>query len=256
MFDDPHPTPSRLNRLAGVEPAAVTTAAEWFTRGQDILIEQVSKTLNKNIAKNIIFFIGDGMSIPTFMATRTSQGNENIKLAFERLPYTGFSKTYCEDYQVPDSACTATAYLCGVKANFGTIGVSTAVPWNSCTAGQNTATHVNSIAKWAQDAGKATGLVTTTTVTHASPGGVYAHTANRMWENNEDVRKSNCNDQVVSDIAKQLIRGEVGKKLNVIFGGGRANFLPKTVNDNEGIPGARTDNINLIEEWKANNPTK
>lgn len=32
-------------------------------------------------------------------------------------------QTYNADYQVPDSAGTATAYLCGVKANMGTLGV-------------------------------------------------------------------------------------------------------------------------------------
>lgn len=37
-------------------------------------------------------------------------------------------QTYCVDTQVADSACSATAYLCGVKANMGTMGVSAKVP--------------------------------------------------------------------------------------------------------------------------------
>lgn len=75
------------------------------------------------------------------------------------------------DYQVPDSACTATAYLCGVKANEGTIGVTGDVELGNCEASTNTSNHVYSIARWSQLAGKRTGLVTTTRVTHASPAG-------------------------------------------------------------------------------------
>lgn len=37
----------------------------------------------------------------------------------------------------------------------------------------------------------------------------------------------------------------------MVLGGGRKNFLPTTVNDESGLPGLRTDNVNLIELWKA-----
>ena len=37
----------------------------------------------------------------------------------------------------------------------------------------------------------------------------------------------------------------------MVLGGGRKNFLPTTVNDDNGLPGLRTDNVNLIEQWKA-----
>lgn len=59
------------------------------------------------------------------------------------------------------------------------------------------------------------GLVTTTQVTHASPAGVYAHTANRNWENNQVLLDDGGNPEVCSDIAKQLIHGNVGRKLKV-----------------------------------------
>lgn len=70
-----------------------------------------------------------------------------------------------------DSAVTATAYLCGVKANRGTIGVSAQVELDNCGASSNSKNRVYSIARWAQQAGKTSGLVTTTRVTHASPAG-------------------------------------------------------------------------------------
>lgn len=72
-----------------------------------------------------------------------------------------------------DSACTATAYLSGVKANYGTIGVSAKVELNDCVGQNNPAFRTSSIAKWAQDQCKVTGLVTTSKVTDASPAGLY-----------------------------------------------------------------------------------
>lgn len=75
------------------------------------------------------------------------------------------------DRQVADSACSATAYLCGVKANEGTIGVTGEVPLGQCEPSTDQNTHVYSIAKWFQEKGRSTGLVTTTRVTHASPAG-------------------------------------------------------------------------------------
>ena len=45
-----------------------------------------------------------------------------------------FVQTYNADLQVPDSAGTATAYQCGVKANYGTLGIDQRVPRNNCTA--------------------------------------------------------------------------------------------------------------------------
>ena len=141
------------------------------------------------------------------------------------------------------------AYLTGVKANYGTLGVNAKVPRYDCKAGLNKEHHTYSIAKWAVDKGKSAGLVTTTRVTHASPGGVYAHIANRDWENNEEVRQSNCSDIDVDDIAEQLVNGETGSLLKVVLGGGRREFRDTSIIDEEGLPGKRTDKKDLIREW-------
>lgn len=82
-------------------------------------------------------------------------------------------QTYCVDKQVADSACSATAYLNGVKANYGTIGVNAKVKRFDCTGQNEVDKQTESIAKWAQDKCKATGLVTTSRVTHASPVDFY-----------------------------------------------------------------------------------
>lgn len=194
-------------------------------------------------------FLGDGMSVHTITATRNLMGDSSEQVYFEKFPYSGLSKTYCVDRQVADSACTATAYLGGVKGNYGTIGVNSNVPRYDCLKGQNPEYWVESIAKWAQDAGKDAGLVTTARVTHASPGGVYAHTAQRGWENDAEIEKAGCSSVDNTDIARQLVEWDVGRKLKVIMGGGRRNFLNSTLRDEEGIPGQRIDGRNLIQDW-------
>lgn len=80
-------------------------------------------------------------------------------------------QTYCVDKQVADSACTATAYLCGVKANYETVGVTATVKRKDCEQMQNSSNHVLSIARGFQKNGRRTGFVTTSRVTHASPSG-------------------------------------------------------------------------------------
>jgi alkaline phosphatase len=75
------------------------------------------------------------------------------------------------DYQVPDSGCTATAFLSGIKTNFGVLSMSANVPLRNCSAENDKNNHVDSIFKFAQNAGKATGIVTNTRITHATPAG-------------------------------------------------------------------------------------
>ncbi|XP_063703388.1 membrane-bound alkaline phosphatase-like [Culicoides brevitarsis] len=222
----------------------------WKTVGSKVLEENLKKQKTQKIAKNIILFLGDGLGVQTTSATRSYVGDPSISLAYEDFPYVGMSKTYCVDRQTADSACSATAYLCGVKANYETIGLNAKVQNKDCKAGQLEENRTPSIAKWAMDAGKAAGLVTTTRVTHASPTGVYGHIAFRDWENDEEVKKSGCDPKTTDDIAEQLIRDEVGSKLRVIMGGGRYNFRPVESMDEEGKPGKRLDGVDLIEEWK------
>lgn len=59
--------------------------------------------------------------------------------------------------QIPDSSCTATAYLCGVKGNYGTLGVTAAVKKSDCKSSVVEGNRVQSIADWALAAGKDVG---------------------------------------------------------------------------------------------------
>ena len=58
--------------------------------------------------------------------TQGLEGGEQASLSFEEFPHLALSRTYCVDSIVADSACSATAYLGGVKGNRATIGLSAA----------------------------------------------------------------------------------------------------------------------------------
>uniref|UniRef100_A0A1I8HQU7 alkaline phosphatase n=1 Tax=Macrostomum lignano TaxID=282301 RepID=A0A1I8HQU7_9PLAT len=221
----------------------------------------VLRQTKENRAKNAILFLGDGMGVPSITVGRILKGQlagnsgEEEILEFERFPHTGLSKTYNTDMQTPDSAGTATAFLCGVKAKSGTMGVNEQVISRNCTS-QLKERNVMSFLNEAQQLGKSVGIVTTTRITHATPGAAYSHTASRDWEDdterNSDV--PNVNERsMCPDIAEQLV--EYAINYTVIFGGGRLKFLPKneiTIDPITGrnVSGSRSDSVNLINKWK------
>ncbi|XP_073811727.1 alkaline phosphatase-like [Musca autumnalis] len=233
----------------------------WYALAREELLRNVWKQdLNVNKAKNIILFLGDGMSLSTVTAARILKGQkinhtgEEHVLSFEKFPYTGLSKTYCTNGQVADSACTATAYLCGVKTNIFNIGVSANVEFNNCSASMEAANQVSSIAAWAQAEGKSTGFITTTTLTHASPAGTYAHVSNRLHESDADVLQFGQDSARCMDIAQQLVSQEPGRNFNVMMGGGMEKFLPFYQRDAHGNFGVRQDGKNLISKWQDDHP--
>ena len=95
-------------------------------------------------------------------------GGEQAILSFEEFPNVALSRTYCVDSTVADSACSSTAYLGGVKGPLSTIGVTAAVKLKQCDGQLDPNNHVSSILQWAQEAGKATGVITTNRFDKAS----------------------------------------------------------------------------------------
>ncbi|EDX12153.1 GD20021 [Drosophila simulans] len=239
------PEPERHSKAFRVVDGEETNAY-WRQQGVEFVQQKLASEPNKRQAKNVILFLGDGMGVTTTSAARNLLGGEEKSLSFENFPFTGLSKTYSVDKIVPDSACTATAYLCGVKSGGNHWREWPGAP-HDCKVMLDESTHVDSIAKWAMDAGKWAGLVTTTRVTHASPSGVYAHIAERDWENDAEVATDCGAGSGINDIAYQLARGEVGSKLKVIMGGGRKHFVDASLES----WGKRTDGLNLIDEFKS-----
>ena len=214
------------------------------------LQNSLAQKTNTEKATGIILFVGDGMSIATVTASRIYAGQkegqpgEEHQLSFEKFPFTGLSKTYNTNQQTPDSAGTMTAMITGSKTKSGVVSVNTlatrADP-DSCNG-----YHLKTLLETAEDQGWASGIVTTTSITHATPAASYAHSPERNWESDKDLsaqaKKSGCRD-----IASQLIEFDYGNGIEVVLGGGRKHFLPESEN------GERQDERHLIQEWLAKN---
>ena len=193
--------------------------SKWKMYAVDKINEVLAKQLNRNVAKNVILFLGDGMGVSTVTAGRIRKGQmqgrngEEEVTHMESFPHVGLSRTYNIDAQTPDSAGTATAFLCGVKTNIGSLGLDgNAVDCKTTTVESK----LESIVRWAHYAGKSTGIVTTTRVTHATPAAAYAHSYNRDFEafDNKYFNKTSF-DQGCRDIAAQLI--DQNSYINVII---------------------------------------
>lgn len=230
------------------------TAAWWFTAGAAAAHANVGHTPPR--AKNVIVFLGDGMSIPTIAAAhillgqRQGKDGESARLAFETLPYTALSRTYETDAQTPDSAGTMSAIMTGVKTKAGFISVSQAADRADCASSRGH--EVLTALELAELAGLSTGAVTTTKITHATPAATYGHLPERNWESDVDVAQSPKGGDCV-DFARQLVEQPFGDGLEVALGGGRENFMLPTQRDPEetGRPGKRLDQRDLIAQWTA-----
>ncbi|CAL8252976.1 unnamed protein product [Merluccius merluccius] len=228
--------------------------AYWDAQARDTLAAALKLRPREHRAKNLILFLGDGMGVSTVTAARILKGQmegrsgEETVLAMDSFPYLALSKTYSVDKQVADSASTATAYHCGVKANAKTVGLSAkAVAYECNTTFGN---EVYSVLRRAKAQGKSVGIVTTTRVQHASPAAAYAHSVSRSWYSDADLPASAHRHGCI-DIATQLV---TNVDIDVILGGGRMYMTPKGTLDPEyptsnSRKGDRKDKKNLIDQW-------
>ena len=197
--------------------------------------------------KNVLFFLGDGMGITTMTAARIYKVGEDGDLTMDTLPETAFVHTYSNDAQVTDSAPSMSAYMTGVKMNNEVISMSAETKAtdasgkayhvnfdSTCPSGNGQA--VETLLEQSKARGYATGVVTTTRITHATPAATYSHVCHRDAENT---------------IAAALVpggagyNGKLGDGVDVFFGGGTDYFTAKE----DG--GKRNDKRNLIAELKA-----
>jgi alkaline phosphatase len=244
-----------LQLAAQSTPSTQESAQNWYQQGAE-RAHHLNASSQK--AKNIILFVGDGMSLTTVAAARIYEGQlnkqsgEENQLSFEKFPYTAFSKTYNTDSQTPDSAGTMTAMITGAKTRMGFLSVNQIPNRGDCAASlKNPLISAITIAELA---GLDTGIVTTTRITHATPAAAYAHTSERNWESDADMPASAI-AQGCKDIAQQLVDYSVGDGLDVVLGGGLNKFLPEGKNPEfPNTTGARKDARNLIAEWKKNQP--
>ena len=114
--------------------------------------------------KNVILLIGDGMGIAQITAALYTNNN---KLNLEQFPIIGLHKSYASNDLITDSAAGATAFACGVKTYNGAIGVNEDVQ------------PVPTILEEAEERGLATGLIASSSITHATPASFIAHVEQR-----------------------------------------------------------------------------
>ncbi len=148
--------------------------------------------------KNIILIIGDGMGPEEIKAAAMYESGADGWLSFAKLSYRGEMTTHAADNPVTDSAASATAMATGKKVNNGVI--SMAIPGDK--------SELKTILEIAKSQGKATGLVTTTHLTHATPACFAAHEPSR-----------NHYDEIAQDFMLQTrpdcLLGGGGKGLSV-----------------------------------------
>ncbi|TYQ17261.1 UNVERIFIED_ORG: alkaline phosphatase [Zoogloea ramigera] len=200
-------------------------------------------------AKNIIFFLGDGMGPTTITAARIYKYGEDGSLTMDTLERTARIKTFSADAQTTDSAPSMAAYMTGVKMNNEVISMSAEtvatnpgrdangnLGVNNCAA--TNGTPAATILELAKAKGKAVGTITTTELTHATPATAWSHI---------------CNRNAQYHIAAQLVPGgagfniALGDGVDVLMGGGRNHFTPYAAGNTTG----RADGRNLLTELAA-----
>ena len=164
--------------------------------------------------KNVILMIGDGMGIAQVTLARLSLAAPATSLNMDSMEYAGFAKTQAANATVTDSAAAGTALATGYKTNNGMIST---LP---------DGTVVQTILEAASRKNKATGLLTTVTISNATPAVFGSHVDARADE---------------AGIAPQYL----DRKIDVLMGGGKQFFIPKSVEGSK-----RTDERDLLAEAK------
>jgi len=181
----------------------------------------VAETLEQNPnlkAKNIILFIGDGMGPNQVALARFSVGGANHRLSFENFPVTGIVLNHSAQNLYTDSAASATTWAAGVKTKNGYLSVDSDNKF------------LPTIPELLSTKGYLTGLVATSSITHAPPAAFYAHINSRSKH---------------KKIAEMLVESDIA----IALGGGSEFF--KMPLSNEAIHiinnGDSLDENNLIE---------
>ena len=144
-------------------------AAFFFITGSAVYGADGAAAETVKPVKYIFLFIGDGMATPQRMMTDLYLKSIGKKegLLMNRLPVQGFATTYSATSLITDSAASATAMATGQKTHDGAIGVDV----------NNKA--LENIAELARKKGKKVGIITTTSMNHATPAAFYAHQHSR-----------------------------------------------------------------------------
>ncbi|MBT3180783.1 MAG: alkaline phosphatase [Candidatus Marinimicrobia bacterium] len=175
--------------MCSYTPAGLVTGEKKVNSLKGIEVP-TNYTIDKNaieIPESIIFIISDGTGIGQY----TLQYYTSEDFAPARFDHVGLVTTHPKDGQkkVTDSAASGTALSAGIKTYNGAIAVDTEKK------------PVKTMLEVAEDKGMSTGLVATSTISHATPASFGAHIDYRKKED---------------EISQQLADSEI----DVLFGGG------------------------------------
>ena len=151
-------------------------------------------------AKNIILVIGDGVGPNQITLSRIAIGGLDFRLFIDQMPYHGTSLTHSYDNAYTDSAAAATAWSTGFKTKTRYLSLD---PDKKI---------LETIVELLSKKGYASGVVATSSVTHATPAALYAHIDDRYE---------------YKEIANQLINSSI----HIALGGGKKFFDLNKIND-------------------------
>lgn len=164
-----------------------------YVGGNKYEVKTYSQQFKSKKPKNVILMIGDGMGVSAVFAGLTANGGH---LFLENFKSVGFSKTQSADKYITDSAAGGTALSTGHKTYNGAIGVNTDT------------IAITTILEMAEANNMATGLVSTSAITHATPASFIAHQGSRgSYE----------------DIAADFLKTDI----DVFIGGGYKHFAQR-----------------------------
>lgn len=159
-------------------------------------VEAKGKPKGKDKAQNVIFLIPDGFSAAYATNYRWYKGEDTVLDSMN----IAMQRTYSANSNITDSAAAGTAMATGVKTNNGMISTDP------------TGKELKTILEETERKGKSSGLVATSTITHATPAAFASHVASRADE---------------ADIAPQLLDNDV----DVILGGGQKYFTDELIDE-------------------------
>lgn len=193
--------PSVLLAQENYKTISKDEAAKYYPGGEVYKVKQYKEPNKISKPKNVIFMIGDGMGVAQIYAGLTANQGHLFLMNFKNI---GFQTTFSFNKYVTDSGASGTALATGTKTYNGAIGVD-----------QDTVLFEN-IREKCEKLGKATGVVSTSAITHATPASFVAHQSSRgMYEAiAEDFLESNIN-VFIGGGYKHFTEREDGRDLTV-----------------------------------------
>jgi len=198
-FDDNDSIPPQVDSTALMDSANTAPVFE------PMQFEKI-RTAKPGSVQNIILMVGDGMGLAQITAGFYGDGKSS---PLERIKIVGLMTTHSATSILTDSAAGATTFATGRKTRSGMISMTPDT------------VAVKTIFEYAEDQGLSTGLVVTSTITHATPASFFGH----------QPKRNSVNERLVA----QLYEADV----EVIMGGGSTYF------------NNRADNRNMFEEFEA-----